>query len=55
MIGSMFDKILNLFRSGPSVPDFIVGVGLEDGIRISLMNSSRNSTSTARSLERVVR
>lgn len=30
MIGSMFDKILNLFRSGPSVPDFIVGVGLED-------------------------
>ena len=26
----MFDKILNLFRSGPSVPDFIVGVGLEE-------------------------
>lgn len=26
----MFDKILNLFGSGPSVPDFIVGVGLED-------------------------
>lgn len=30
MIGSMFDKILDLFRSGPSVPDFIVGVGLEE-------------------------
>ena len=30
MIGSMFDKISNLFRSGPSVPDFIVGVGLEE-------------------------
>lgn len=26
----MFDKILDLFRSGPSVPDFIVGVGLEE-------------------------
>ena len=26
----MFDKIMDLFRSGPSVPDFIVGVGLED-------------------------
>lgn len=26
----MFDKITDLFRSGPSVPDFIVGVGLED-------------------------
>jgi tetratricopeptide (TPR) repeat protein len=26
----MFDKIMGLFRSGPSVPDFIVGVGLED-------------------------
>jgi len=26
----MFDKIIDLFRSGPSVPDFIVGVGLED-------------------------
>ena len=26
----MFDKILNLFRSGPSVPDFIVSVGLEE-------------------------
>ena len=26
----MFDKISNLFRSGPSVPDFIVGVGLEE-------------------------
>jgi len=30
MVGSMFDKILDLFRSGPSVPDFIVGVGLEE-------------------------
>jgi tetratricopeptide (TPR) repeat protein len=26
----MFDKIIELFRSGPSVPDFIVGVGLEE-------------------------
>lgn len=26
----MFDKITDLFRSGPSIPDFIVGVGLED-------------------------
>jgi len=26
----MFDKITSLFRSEPSVPDFIVGVGLED-------------------------
>ena len=30
MVGSMFDKITSLFRSEPSVPDFIVGVGLED-------------------------
>jgi tetratricopeptide (TPR) repeat protein len=26
----MFDKITDLFRSGSSVPDFIVGVGLEE-------------------------
>ena len=30
MAGSMFDKITDLFRSGSSVPDFIVGVGLEE-------------------------
>jgi len=30
MVASMFDKILSVFRSGPSVPDFIVGVGLEE-------------------------
>lgn len=30
MIDSVFDKILDLFRSGPGAPDFIVGVGLEE-------------------------